>query len=228
MAWLADSCSKHYHFSGWSPRRRCLSLVDKCATQEPHTLQEPGEGWIALDRKTAAGLTRICHGEIDREITQLCNNQYNDKQIVRGRVLLALAFRYYASGNSGQVLYDFNNLQGLTMINNNIEGFHNTWNMVLSELEERPSEKLLQHLYFTQVCDFRPLEADIAFYKRAQWNGGPEFCFQWLWDSACRYIAQLRADYMQNALNKNPLHAITRLQHPKGKERGKSRRRVTR
>ncbi len=195
--------------------------VDKCATQEPHTLQEPGEGWIALDRKIAAGLTRICHGEIGREITQLCNNMYNDKQIVRGRVLLALVFRYYASGNSGQVLYNFNHLQGLKMIGDNIEGFHNTWNMVLSELETRPDEKLLQHLYFTQVCDFKPLEADIAFYKRAQWNGGPEFCFQWLWDSACRYITQLRADYMQHALNKCFTTRHNAAPAPKGKGKEK-------
>ncbi len=54
-----------------------------------------------------------------------------------------------------------------------------------------------------QVCDFKPLEADIAFYKRAQWNSGPEFCFQWLWDATCRYSTRLRADYMPHALNKS-------------------------
>ena len=115
------------------------------------------------------------------------------------------------------MIYDLNHLQGLKMISNNIEGFHNTWNMVLSKLETRPAEKLLQHLYFTQVCDFKPLEADIAFYKRAQWNGGPEFCFQWLWDSACRYITQLRADYMQNALNKSLTTRHNAAPAPKGK-----------
>ncbi len=109
-------------------------------------MQSPGEGWIALDRKIAAGLTRICHGEIGREITQLANTMYNDGQNVRGRVLLALVFRYDASGNSGQVLYDFNHLQSLKMIINNIEGLRNTWNMVVSELETRPDEKLLQYL----------------------------------------------------------------------------------
>jgi hypothetical protein len=89
------------------------------------------------------------------------------------------------------------------MINNNIEGFHNTWNLVISELETRPDEKLLQYLYFNQLKNFKPLEADIAFYRRAEWNNGPEFCFQWLWDSACRYITQVRQDYMQDALSKS-------------------------
>mgnify|MGYP002812013029 CR=1 FL=1 len=81
--------------------------------------------------------------------------------------------RYYASGNSGQVLYDVNHLQGLKMINNNIEGIHNSWDMVLSGLVTRPAEKLLQHLYFMQVCDFKPLEADIAFYKEPNGMADP-------------------------------------------------------
>ncbi len=166
-------------------------------------LHNPGEGWIALDRKIAAGLTRICHGEIGREITHMSTTMYNDGQIVRGRVLLALVFRYYASGNSGQVLYDFNHLHGLKMIGGNIEAFHNTWNMVVSELETRPDEKLLQYLYYSQIKHFKPLEADIAFYNRAQWNNGPKYCFQWLWDAACRYISQRRHDDMQDALNKS-------------------------
>ena len=37
---------------------------------EPHDsgqLEEPGEGWISLDRKLAAALTNIAHGEIGRQ-----------------------------------------------------------------------------------------------------------------------------------------------------------------
>jgi hypothetical protein len=75
--------------------------INKCATDVPYSLQTPGDGWISLDRKIAAGLTRICHGELGREITQLANTMYYDGQIVRGRVLLALVFRDYASGTSG-------------------------------------------------------------------------------------------------------------------------------
>ncbi len=68
--------------------------INRCATDDPADLHTPGEGWIALDRKIAAGLTRICHGEIGREITQLSTRMYNDGKIVRGRVLQALVFRY--------------------------------------------------------------------------------------------------------------------------------------
>ena len=47
------------------------------------------------------------------------------------------------------------------------------------------------------------MQADVAHYLRAGWNSGPEHCFQWLWDASCRYIAQRRQDYMQEALNKS-------------------------
>ena len=60
-------------------------------------------------------------------------------------------------GNSGQALYDFNHLQGLKMIGGSIEAFHNTWNMVVSELETRPDEKLLQYLYYNQNKHFKLL-----------------------------------------------------------------------
>ena len=48
-----------------------------------------------------------------------------------------------------------------------------------------------------------PTQADVAHYLRAGWNNGLEHCFQWLWDASCRYIAQRRQDYMQEALNKS-------------------------
>ncbi len=106
------------------------------------------------------------------------------------------------------------------MIGDNIEGFHNTWNMVMSELESRPADGLLQFLYYNQIKHFKPLAADVAHYLRAQWNNGPEYCFQWLWDAACRYISQRRQDYMQDALNKslnNRNHNAAPAPHGRGK-----------
>jgi hypothetical protein len=52
----------------------------------------------------------------------------------------------------------------------------------------------------------------IAFYV---------FGFQWLWDSACRYITQLRADYMQHALNKSLTTRHNAAPAPKGKGKEK-------
>ena len=72
----------------------------------------------------------------------------------RGRVLLAIVFRYYAAGNSAQVLYDLNHLQKLTLRGDNLESFQNTWTMVLSELSKPPDPDLLQTLYVRQLQHF--------------------------------------------------------------------------
>ena len=122
--------------------------------------------------------------------------------------------------NSGQVLYDVNHLQGLKMVGDNTEGFHNTWNMVMSELASRPAEETLQLVDYNQIKGFKPMAADIAHYLRAQWNTSPEHCFQWLWDAACRYISQRRQDYMQDVLTRASTTATTmRPLHPTEEER---------
>ena len=146
---------------------------------------------------------RVCHDELGRELTQMSTTMYNDNQIVRGRSLLAFVFRYYASGNSGQVLYGLNHLQSLKMVGDNVEGFHNAWNMVMAELSSTPAEETLQFVYYTQIKRFKPMAADVAHYLRAEWNNGPEHCFQWLWDATCRYLKQRRKDHMQDSLNRS-------------------------
>ena len=156
----------------------------------PDSLDVPGTGWISLDRKLAAALTSISHGEIGRELTQKSTIELNSNRIVRGRVLLALVFQYYASGTSGQVLYDMSHLQSLVMVDNNLEGFHNTWNMVLSELTFVPEKSTLLFWYFKQIQNFKPMAEDIAHFKRAQWNNSSDYSFDWLWGASCRYLAQ--------------------------------------
>ena len=41
--------------------------VMKVETEEPEALEDPGEGWISLDRKLAAALTKIAKGDIGRQ-----------------------------------------------------------------------------------------------------------------------------------------------------------------
>ena len=54
--------------------------IQACATESPEDLCIPGEGWVSLDRKIAAGLMRIYHGELGRELTQMSTTMYNDNQ----------------------------------------------------------------------------------------------------------------------------------------------------
>ena len=141
----------------------------RCETDDPSLLDDPGDGWVSLDRKLAAALTKLAHGEIGRELTQATTMALSHGRIVRGRVLLAIVFRHYASGDSGQVLYDMNHLQSLVLKDNNLESFHNTWSMVMSELSFVPDSATLQFWHYKQVKDFKPLSEDIAHYRRSQW-----------------------------------------------------------
>ena len=54
-----------------------------CETDDPSELSDPGDGWISLDRKLAAALTKIAHGEIGRELTQMTTMALNNGHIVR-------------------------------------------------------------------------------------------------------------------------------------------------
>ena len=94
----------------------------KVEAEEPWALEEPGEGWISLDRKLAAAITRIAGGEAGREITQRNTTALSNSLVIRGRVLLAIVFRYYSSGASGQVLYDMNHLQTLSLHGDSLDG----------------------------------------------------------------------------------------------------------
>jgi hypothetical protein len=112
-------------------------------TADPAELEYPGEGWVSLDRKIAAALTNMATGETGREITQRSNTCLNNNTIARGRVLLAIVFRHYASGQSEQAMYDMNHLQSLVMKGDNLDAFHNTWNLVIRELSVEPEHTLL-------------------------------------------------------------------------------------
>ena len=65
-------------------------------------------------------------------------------------------------------------------------GFHNTWNMVMSELSAPPDPALVQYWYFNQVQYFMHMSEDIAHYKRAKGiPGDPDYSFEWLWAASC-------------------------------------------
>ena len=76
----------------------------RCESDDPSTLTNPGEGWTSLDRKLAAALTEISHGELGRVLSQLTTKSMNTNTMARGRVLPAAVFKHYAHGNNGQAV----------------------------------------------------------------------------------------------------------------------------
>ena len=90
-AWRADTIHAVVSAAG---RQDDLAQawILKVETADPRELEDPGEGWISLDRKLASALTKIAHGEVGREITQTTTTALNNNQVARGRVLLAIIF----------------------------------------------------------------------------------------------------------------------------------------
>ena len=70
-------------------------------------LETPGEGWVTLDRKPAAALTKIAHGELGKQLALTSNAALNAGKGARGRALRTLVFDYYYSaGKNVMVVFD--------------------------------------------------------------------------------------------------------------------------
>ncbi len=203
-AWGGNTFASIVSAAGRQDDFLAKSWIQQVETADPAELEYPGEGWVSHDRKLAAALAKMAHGEIGREVAQKSNTCLNNNTIARGRVLLAIVFRYYASGQNGQAMYDMNHLQSLVMKNDNLEAFHNTWNLVLSELSVEPEHGLLQNWYFRQIEHFKPMSEDIAHYKRAKDEPGNLVCyFAWFWAASCRYLLMKLEEYMQQSLKRS-------------------------
>jgi uncharacterized protein (DUF1684 family) len=180
-----------------------LEWVMKVEAHEAVDLETPGDGWVTLDRKLAAALTKISHGELGRQLTLTSNAALSSGQVARGRVLLALVFEYYSAGKNAMVMFDINHIQRITLEGDNLESIQNTWTMAMSELATAPDPAILQYCYFRQIQNFKPLADDIAYYKRARFAAdATDHSFEFLFEAANRYLRMKREDSMQEQLSR--------------------------
>ena len=59
----------------------------KAETSGNIDFETPGAGWVSLDRKLAAAITEISHGEFGRELTLASCAAHNQGRIARGQGL---------------------------------------------------------------------------------------------------------------------------------------------
>ena len=97
---------------------------------------------MTLDRKLAAALTRISHGELDRKLELHSNACLSLGKAARGRVLLQLVFNHYASGNNAELMYDINHIQKITLKGECLDIFQNAWLMALGEVKTPPDPSI--------------------------------------------------------------------------------------
>ena len=87
----------------------------KTESHDEAYLNVPGTGWVTLDRKLAAAISRISHGELGRTLTLTRSSALNRGQSARGRVLLQIVFSHYSSGKNAELMYDINHIQEIVM-----------------------------------------------------------------------------------------------------------------
>ena len=87
--------------------------------------------FATLSRKIATAVQKNAHGELGRNITETVEDWIRGNRSVPGLVLLRMVFRYYSTGRPAEAMFNLNDLQNVKMINNNLEQYMNTLNLVL-------------------------------------------------------------------------------------------------
>ena len=105
-----------------------------------------------------------------------------------GLLLLRLMVKYFATGRAADFLYNINDLQRVAIRGGNLEGFMNTWIMVLQGMREEPAEVQLEFIFYEAVQDYQSLKEDIAHYNRLEEGSGGDRSYKFLFDSVNRSL----------------------------------------
>ena len=105
-------------------------------------------------------------GELGRFITQIVEDWLKPKRTAPGLLLLRIILTHYATGRAPDALYNLIDLQRVQIKNGNLEGFVNTWNMVLKGMKKVPDIDTQEFLFYEAVKACKELAEDIAHYKR--------------------------------------------------------------
>ena len=85
----------------------------------------------------------------------------------RGLELAFIMFEYYSTGKSAEAMFMTLGIHNVRMRGDNLEAFHNTWDMLLAGLPKDPDPDTKQHCYFMQIKGHKGITEDIAHYNRA-------------------------------------------------------------
>ena len=95
-------------------------------------------------------------------------------KMVNGSLIFVLLLRHFEINEIDNALMDLNDLTQVQLKGDNLVGFLNDWEVVLAGIDDMPSEKYLENLFFKQLCTSKQLEQPMAFYKQdIELNGAP-------------------------------------------------------
>ena len=110
----------------------------------------------------------------------------------------------YDTGSAPGVLYNILDLQKITVRNGNLEGFVNTWYMVLRGMDSDIDPKIMEHFFHNAIKDHKDLSEDMAHYRRlGEHSDHPDRSLKFLEQSVNRSIKVAREERNRNALSRS-------------------------
>ena len=113
-----------------------------------------------------AKLQNMATGELCRNITQIVEDWFKASRSAPGLLILRTVTRYFATGRAPDALFNFKDLEKVQLRGGNLEGFLNTWYMVINGMKKVPDIEMLELIFFEASKDQRELAEDIAHYNR--------------------------------------------------------------
>ena len=154
--------------------------------------REPGVRFATVDRKLATALQKVATGELGRIITQESEMALKGGRALKGREIFFAVQRWYATGKTAERLFNLRDLQAVKVVNGNLQGFQNSWVMVLSGMKSSPDADTLEVVYYEAIQGHRGLAEDLAHYNRLEEGSGGDRSYAFLYECVERHLRVTR------------------------------------
>ena len=125
-----------------------------------------------LDSKLAAGLAKILHGDLARQIQLLEEKAEANQKLLKGRQIAWHIKDYFRiSAEQGAVL-DVSDLVSVTLGNNDVKRFLQDWESVLLSIDSVPSNSILESLFYRQLGKADSLKSLLELYRQGVTQDG--------------------------------------------------------
>ena len=121
------------------------TALDKSVPEE--SLKVVPKRFRILSRRMAAKFQSIATGQLGLQISQIVEEWLLEGQAPPALILLRTIVNYYDTGSAPGVLYNILDLQKLAIRNGNLEGFINSWYMMLRGMSDKVDPKILEHIF---------------------------------------------------------------------------------
>lgn len=183
----------------------CFIWIGKCQRATTIEESEDSEEFATWDAKLAVGATEICKGEFLRRL-QVHEEKASlmvPERMVKGRQIFWLILQRFWKGDTDSAIQEFADLTRVELKGDNLVAFLNDWEYVLAGIDEIPSERYLENLFYKQLCKSKQLEQPMALYKQGIVHNGAPRSYERLMLMVTVHIEGKRAAKVRDAVE-NP------------------------